>query len=93
MSVKETAMDMKRIQSGKLRAVGYDPRTRTLRVELEGAVFIDYANVGEEVWRRLASSSSAWSYYRDNVEEEFAGRRVSANQGKRKNPLDDLFGN
>lgn len=93
MDAQEGEMDMKRMQSGKLRAVGYEPRARTLRVELEGGSLIDYANVGEEIWRRLAGSSSAWSYYRDNVEEEFAARRVSANQGERKNPLDDLFGN
>lgn len=86
-------MKMQPFHSGKLRGVGYDSRSRTLRVELEGSVLIDYANVGEEIWRRLASSSSAWSYYRDNVEDEFAGRRVSVESGGRKNPLDDLFGN
>lgn len=85
-------MDMKPIRSGKLRAAGYDVRARTLRVELEGGVLIDYANVGEEIWRRLSNSASAWSYYRDNVEEEFAGKRVSAERGVKKNPLDDLFG-
>lgn len=86
-------MDMKPMQSGKLRGVGYDARTRTLRIELEGGVLIDYANVGDEIWRRLANSSSAWSYYRDNVEEEFAGKRVSGQSDVKKNPLDDLFGN
>ena len=86
-------MKMQPVHSGKLRGVGYDSRSRRLRVELEGSVLIDYANVGEEIWRRLASSSSAWSYYRDNVEDEFAGKRVSAESGVRKNPLDDLFGN
>lgn len=85
-------MEMKPVRSGKLRAAGYDTRTRTLRVELEGEVLIDYANVGEEIWRRLSNSASAWSYYRDNVEEEFAGKRVSAQPGAKKNPLDDLFG-
>lgn len=85
-------MDMKAIQSGKLRGVGYDTRTRTLRIELEGGVLIDYANVGDEIWRRLSNSSSAWSYYRDNVEDEFAGKRVSAQSDAKKNPLDDLFG-
>lgn len=87
-------MNMKPIHSGKLRGVGYDLRTRTLRVELDDGSLIDYANVGEEVWRRLSTSASAWSYYRDNVEEELTGRRVSgasAAAGTKKNPLDDLF--
>lgn len=85
-------MNMKPLLSGKLRGVGFDVRTRTLRVEIEGGVLIDYANVGEEIWRRLENSSSAWSYYRDNIEEEFAGTRVAAESRPEKNPLDDLFG-
>lgn len=84
-------MEMKRISSGKLRAIGYDARARILRVELDDGSLIDYSGVGEEIWRRLSTSGSAWSYYRDNVEEEFSGRRVSASQEKKANPLDELF--
>jgi KTSC domain-containing protein len=83
-------MEMKRISSGKLRAIGYEPRERTLRVELADGSVIDYAGVGDEIWRRLSSSGSPWSYYRDNIEEEFSGRRSSA-EGQKTNPLDDLF--
>ena len=82
---------MKRINSGKLRAIGYDARERILRVELDDASVIDYTGVGDEVWRRLSTSGSAWSYYRDNVEEEFSGRRASAMSPKKSNPLDELF--
>jgi hypothetical protein len=71
-------MEMKRISSGKLRAIGYEPRERTLRVEFDDGRVIDHAGVGDEIWRRLLSSGSAWSYYRDNIEEEFAGRRAAA---------------
>lgn len=84
-------MEMKRINSGRLCAVGYDARTRTLRVELDNGSLIDYSGVGDEVWRRLSSSASAWSYYRDVVEEEFSGRPASASPTKKSNPLDDLF--
>jgi hypothetical protein len=86
-------MEMKRINAGKLRAIGYDPRERTLRVELDDGSAIDYAGVGHEVWRRLSTSGSAWSYYRDNIEEEFSGRqgRAVAPTQKKPNPLDELF--
>lgn len=87
-------MDMKRISSGKLRAIGYEPRERRLRVELDTGQLIDYAGVGEEIWRRLSSSGSAWSFYRDNIEEEFAAKPVAAppaDGAQRANPLDDLF--
>jgi len=84
-------MEMKRINAGKLRAIGYEPRERRLRVELDTGVLIDYAGVGEEIWRRLASSGAAWSFYRDNIEEEFAATTVTASTPKKPNPLDDLF--
>jgi hypothetical protein len=84
-------MEMKRINSGKLRAIGYESRQRTLRVELDDGSVIDYAGVGDEVWRRLSTSGSAWSYYRDTIEEEFTGRRVAATLEKKSNPLDEMF--
>ena len=61
-------MEMKRINAGKMRAIGYDQRERILRVELDDGSAIDYSGVGQEVWRKLSTSASAWSYYRDNIE-------------------------
>jgi hypothetical protein len=88
----ETTMEMKTIHAGKLRAIGYDARERILRVEFDDGSAIDYANVGAEVWRRLSTSGSAWSFYRDNIEEEFAGTRGRAGKKARPKELDDLFG-
>lgn len=85
-------MEMKRINAGKLRAIGYEPRERVLRVEFDDGSAIDYAGVGQEVWRRLSTSGAAWSYYRDNIEEEFAGRRGVARSQTKPAALDDLFG-
>lgn len=84
-------MQMKRINSGRLRAIGYDARQRILRVELDDGSVIEYAGVGDEIWRRLSNSAAAWSYYRDKIEEEFTGRKVAASLAKKPNPLDDLF--
>ena len=68
-------MEMKRLTGGSLRAAGYDERNQTLRVELTAGTF-EYNGVSPEVWRRLSTSSSPWSYFRDNVEEEFVAKRV-----------------
>lgn len=81
-------MDMKRINAGKLRAIGYDPRERTLRVEFDDGTAIDYDAVGTEVWRKLSSSGSPWSYYRDNIEEEFSGRRSRTGVDATKKTID-----
>ena len=84
-------MEMKRINAGKLRAIGYDQRERILRVELDDGSAIDYSGVGQEVWRKLSTSASAWSYYRDIIEEEFSGKRGIANKKQNRNALDALF--
>jgi hypothetical protein len=51
-------MDMKRINAGKLRAIGYDQKERILRVEFDDGSAIDYAGVGSEVWRRFSTSGA-----------------------------------
>ncbi len=79
------------MNSGKLRAIGYDARARLLQVQLDNGSMLQYSGVGEDLWRRLSSSGSAWSFYRDNIEEEFTAQRVSAAPAAGNNPLDELF--
>ena len=84
-------MDMKPINSGKLRAIGYDGRARVLQVQLDDGTMLQYGGVGEDTWQRLSNSGAAWSFYRDNIEEEFTAKRVSGSAPAAKNPLDELF--
>jgi hypothetical protein len=89
--IRDAVMEMKKINSGKLRAIGYDARARLLQVQLDDGSTLQYSGVGEDTWRRLGDSGAAWSFYRDNIEEEFAAKRVSGSAPAGKNPLDDLF--
>jgi hypothetical protein len=84
-------MEMKKINAGKLRAIGYDQRERILRVEFDDGSAIDYSGVGADLWRRFSTSGSAWSFYRDNIEEEYAGRRGRAQVQSKRAELEDLF--
>lgn len=68
-------MEMKKVNAGNLRAIGYDAATRTLQVETTAGTY-QYASVPADVFRRLATSASMWSYYRDNIEDEFAAKRI-----------------
>ena len=85
-------MEMKKINAGKLRAIGYDARERILRVEFDDGTAIDYSGVGSEVWRRFSTSGAAWSFYRDNIDEEFAGKRGRAEVANKRAELEALFG-
>ena len=91
-AIEGGTVEMKRINSGKLRAIGYDARARLLQVQFEDGSTLQYSGVGADVWHRLSSSGAAWSFYRDNIEEEFTAKRVSGSPPAGKNPLDDLFG-
>ena len=68
-------MEMKRLSGGNLRAAGYDAARRTLVVELTSGTF-EYGGVSGETWRRLAGASSPWSFFRDNIDEEYPAKRV-----------------
>ena len=72
-------MEMKKINSGRLRAIGYDARARILQVQLDDGSTLQYGGIGDDAWRRLSGSGAAWSFYRDNIEEEFTAKRVSGN--------------
>jgi hypothetical protein len=66
---------MKRMSGGNLRAAGYDPATKTLVVELSAGTF-SYSGVSADTWRRFAGASSPWSFFRDNIEEEYPAKRT-----------------
>jgi hypothetical protein len=68
-------MEMKRLSGGSLRAAGYDAARRALVVELTSGTF-EYAGVSADTYRRLLSASSPWSFFRDNIQEEFMERRI-----------------
>ena len=87
-------MEMKAIHSGRLRAIGYDASRRRLRIRFDDGTLLEYAGIGQEIWRRLSTAASPWSAYRDNIEEEYPGVPVAdsdASATPKKNPLDDLF--
>ena len=69
------AMEMKRLPGGNLRAAGYDEKNRVLVVELSSGTF-QYAGVTAEMWRRFSGASSPWSFFRDNIDEEYPAKRI-----------------
>ena len=66
---------MKRLTGGNLRAAGHDDRRRVLVVELTSGTF-EYSGVTAETFRRLVTASSSWSFFRDNIEEEYPAKRI-----------------
>lgn len=69
-------MERKRINSGNIRAVGYDARSRMLEIEFNSGNIVQYSGVSDEVHRRLLNSPSPSSYFRDSIEENFSSKRM-----------------
>jgi KTSC domain len=44
-------------------------------VELSSGTF-EYSGVSAETFRRMASASSPWSFFRDNIDEEYPAKRI-----------------
>jgi len=68
-------VEMKRLNASGLKAAGYDERNRKLVVETTTGTF-EYANISPEIFRRLMTSPSPASYYKESIEEEFTPRRL-----------------
>jgi hypothetical protein len=83
-------MEMKRLSATGLKSAGYDERNRKLVVETTAGTF-EYSNISPEVYRRLMTSPSPGTYYKESIEEEFTGRRIAA-PSSAKAPPPDLFG-
>jgi len=68
-------MEMKRLNGQGLKAAGYDERNRKMVVETSTGTF-EYANVSSEIYRRLMTSPTPASYFKEVIEEDFTGRRI-----------------
>jgi hypothetical protein len=66
----------KRVNSSKLRSVGYDEKTMTLEIEFANGQVYQYPKVYPEVYRRFLAAPNPTSFYEDRIEEEYTGRRV-----------------
>ena len=89
-------MEMRPLSAGRLRGLGYDEKSRCLRVELDDGSLLEYDGITLEMWRRLTASTAPWSYYCDNIADELTPRRLDAARpagaaAPKRNPLDDLF--
>ncbi len=69
-------MERKRINSSKIRAIGYDPETQLLEVEFNDGRVMAYSGVSSEVHRSFMNAPSPVSFFEDRIVDEFPARRV-----------------
>ena len=69
-------MERKRVNSSKIRGVGYDPKNRVLEIEFSDGKVLAYSGVSPEIHRGLMSSPSPVSFFEDRIAEDYSPRRV-----------------
>ncbi len=69
-------MERKRVNSNKIKAVGYDAKTQLLEVELRDGTVLAYSGVSQEVHRQFMNAPSPTSFYEDKIADEFSARRL-----------------
>ena len=69
-------VERKRINSSRIRAVGYDPKSQMLEVEFSDGKLIRYRGVSPEVHRQLMAAPSATSFFEDKIDESYASSRI-----------------
>jgi YD repeat-containing protein len=69
-------VERKRVNSSKLRSVGYDERSRVLEIEMSNGQVFQYAGVYPEVYRRLMAAPNPTSFFDDKIAEEYTPKQV-----------------
>jgi len=69
-------MERKRVNSSKLRSVGFDEATRTLEVEMSNGQIYQYSGVYPEVYRRFMAAPNPTSFFDDKIAEEYTAKKV-----------------
>jgi hypothetical protein len=68
-------MERKRVNSSKIRAVGYDPKSQLLEVEFTDAKLVQYRGVSPEVHRQFLAAPSPTSFFEDKINESYPSNR------------------
>lgn len=63
-------------RSEALESVGYDPETRTLRVQFRGGGLYDYLDVPPEVFRFILAAEHPWSAWQEHITSAYDYRRL-----------------
>jgi hypothetical protein len=69
-------MERKRVNSSKLRSVGYDEKSSILEIEMSNGQVFQYTGVYPEVYRRLMAAPNPTAFFDDKISEEYSAKKV-----------------
>lgn len=69
-------MDMHPVQSSHMRAVGYEPTSRTMHIQFHNGEVHEYTGVPQPFHDTMMSAESVGSFFHKNVKPFFNSRRI-----------------
>jgi hypothetical protein len=69
-------MERKRVNSSRVRSVGYDEKGQMLEVELSNGQVYQYSKVSPEVYRGFMNAPNPSTFFDDKIAEEYSSKRV-----------------
>ena len=69
-------MERRKVNSDRIRSVGYDAGNQVLEIEFNDGKIVQYSRVPSEVHRRLMAAPTIVSYFRDHIEDEYTAKRL-----------------
>ncbi len=69
-------MERKRVNSSRIRSVGYDPKSQDLEIEFSDGRISLYSGVSSEVHRQFMAAPSPTSFFEDKIAEDYPSRRT-----------------
>lgn len=60
-------MEMKKVNSSAIAAVGYDPTTKRMRIRFTSGETYDFCHVPEHIFRGLLAAGSKGEYYQQHI--------------------------
>lgn len=68
-------MERKRVNSSRIRSVGYDLKSQALEVEFSDGRIATYSGVSPEVHRQFMAAPSPTAYFEDKIAEDYPSKR------------------
>ena len=69
-------MNMERVASSNINAIGHDPATNTLRIEFKGGGAYEYAGVPAAAHADLMAADSKGQHFHQHIRGRFTHRKV-----------------
>ena len=69
-------MERKRVNSSKIRGVGYESKSQLMEIEFSDGKIVQYRGVSQEVHRQFMAAPSPTSFFEDKIDESFPSTRL-----------------